>query len=56
MPTFWIEPRPECEFDDAFAWLPMVAFDIYTEREAVVWLRFVRRWRGGRVTFNSFAM
>lgn len=42
----WItkeEGDPKEKWHDWFAWYPVVAYDDYSKRQAIVWLQYVRR-------------
>ena len=50
----WLSPTREKTFTERLAWWPVRAFDEYSQRHAVVWMRVVRRHRDGRITFSTF--
>ncbi len=50
----WATPEPARNYREMLAWLPMRAYDEYSGRDAWVWMRTVRVFSDGRVTFSSF--
>ena len=50
----WLTKPEPIFFRDCFAWLPVVAWDDYTQGKALIWLRRYRIHADGKVTFSSF--
>jgi hypothetical protein len=52
--TIWTTPKEHNGFVDRIAWWPVHAKDEYSGRFAWVWLRGIRQFDDGRITFSSF--